>query len=74
MHIMAIIDNFLAPKASFESILGILSSFFVVENEDALFSWLRKAMLDRRLRRDMETWRAEWKELVRTEKEKDVLL
>ena len=74
IHLMAVIDNFLAPKASFESILGILSSFFVIENEDALFSWLRKAMLDRRLRRDMASWRAEWKELVRTEKEKDVLL
>lgn len=71
---MLVVDNFLAPKASFESILGILSSFFVVEDEDALFAWLRKAMQDRRLRRDMGIWRADWKELVRTKKEKDVLL
>lgn len=67
-------DNFLAPKASFESMLGLLSSFFVVEDEDVLFAWLRKAMQDRRLRRDMGMWRAEWKELVRTEREKNVLL
>jgi len=74
-HILTYIaDHFLSPQASFESILELLSSFFVVEDEDALLVWLRKAMEDRRLRRDMDRWREEWKELVKSGKDKDALL
>ncbi|PVG01819.1 hypothetical protein CPB86DRAFT_834206 [Serendipita vermifera] len=67
-------DNLLSPSASFESILSLLSSFYVVEDEDALMVWLHKAMSDTKLRRDLKTWRAEWKDLVKNEKEKDALL
>ncbi|KAG8792351.1 hypothetical protein FRC17_008609 [Serendipita sp. 399] len=67
-------DNLLSKEASFESILNLLSSFYVMEDEDALMAWLRRAMSDRRLRRDMAQWREEWKELVRTHKEKDALI
>lgn len=68
------VDNLLSPKATFETILELLSSFYIVEDEDALLHWLHKAAGDKRLRRDMKTWRTEWKELVKTGKEKDVLL
>jgi hypothetical protein len=68
------IDNLLSPEASFESILSLLSSFFVVENEDALMDWIRKAMRNRQLRRDMDRWREEWKEKVENGEDKDALL
>jgi hypothetical protein len=68
------IDNLLSSEASFESILSLLSSFFVVENEDALMEWVRKAMRNRRLRRDMDRWREEWKEKVKNGEDKDALL
>jgi hypothetical protein len=45
-----------------------------VEDEDALLVWLHKAMEDRRLRRDMDRWREEWKELVKSGKDKEALL
>jgi len=67
-------DNLLSPEASFESILSLLSSFFVVENEDALMDWIRKAMRNRHLRRDMDRWREEWKEKVKNGEDKDALL
>ena len=68
------IDNLLSPQASFESILSLLSSFFVVENEDALMDWIRKAMRNRQLRRDIDRWREEWKEKVENGEDKDALL
>ncbi|KAG8750046.1 hypothetical protein FRC14_000862 [Serendipita sp. 396] len=67
-------DNLLSKEASFESILNLLSSFYVMEDDDALMAWLRRAMSDRKLRRDMALWREEWKELVRTHQERDALL
>lgn len=68
------IDNLLSPQASFESMLSLLSSFFVVENEDALMDWIRKAMRNRQLRRDIDRWREEWKEKVENGEDKDALL
>ena len=68
------IDNLLSPQASFESILSLLSSFFVVENEDALMDWIRKAMRNRQLRRDIDRWREEWKDKVENGEDKDALL
>jgi hypothetical protein len=64
------IDNLLSSQASFGLILSLLSSFFVVENEDALVEWVRKAM---RNCRDMDLWREEWKEKVKNGEEKDAL-
>ena len=61
------------PKASFESVLSLLSSFFVVENEDALMDWIRKAMQNRRLRRDMDRWK-EWKDKAENGEDKYALL
>lgn len=67
-------DNLLSSSASFESMLNLLSSFYVVEDEDVLMAWLRKAMSDRRLRREMAGWREEWKELVHAGKEMEALI
>jgi len=68
------IDNLLSPRASFESILSLLSSFFVMENEDEFMGWIRKAMRNRQLRRDIDRWREEWKEKVKNGEDKDALL
>ena len=54
--------------------LNLLSSFYIVEEEDVLMAWLRKVMSDRRLRREMAGWREEWQELARTGKEMDALI
>lgn len=67
-------DALMSTSASFETILGLLSSDFVVEDEDALFYWLQRAMEDRRLRRNMNQWREDWQKLVSTGADKDVLL
>ena len=63
-----------SPQASFETILSLLSSFFVPEDEDALIRWVGHAMADRRLRADMKRWRREWAELVRTGRDAGGLL
>lgn len=64
----------LSSQASFESILSLLSSFFVVENEDAFMDWIRKALRNRHLRRDMDRWREEWKEKVENGEDQGALL
>ncbi|KZT43890.1 RabGAP/TBC [Sistotremastrum suecicum HHB10207 ss-3] len=67
-------DHLLSKTASFESILSLLSSFFVPEDEDALFRWISKAMEDKKLKADMVRWRSEWTELVSQGKDAGVLL
>lgn len=68
------VDHLLSKTASFESILSLLSSFFVPEDEDALFRWISKAMEDKKLKADMVRWRSEWTELVSQGKDAGVLL
>lgn len=68
------IDEVTAAAASFETILSLLSSFFVPESEDALMKWIERALGDRKLRADMHMWRREWHELVAQGKDRDALL
>ncbi|OBZ79236.1 hypothetical protein A0H81_01396 [Grifola frondosa] len=57
-------DHITSESANFETVLSLLSSFFVLEDEDALLAWIEKVALDKKLRSDMQQWRADWKRLV----------
>ncbi|TCD71168.1 hypothetical protein EIP91_012116 [Steccherinum ochraceum] len=57
-------DHITSESANFESVLSLLSSFFVPEDEDALLFWIEKVLSDRKLRSSMQEWRANWKRLV----------
>ncbi|KAJ7070673.1 rab-GTPase-TBC domain-containing protein [Mycena amicta] len=67
-------DHITSAAANFETILSLLSSFFVPENEDALLLWIERALGDRKLRANMVQWRADWKALVDAGKDSTVLL
>jgi len=54
-------DQLGSPTASFESVLSLLSSFFVPESDDALMHWVSRTMADKSLRADMKTWREQWR-------------
>ncbi|CAE6486486.1 unnamed protein product, partial [Rhizoctonia solani] len=60
--------------ANFETILSLLSSTFVFEDEDGLFRWMEKLLSDTRLRAEMDTWRVEWARLVAEGKSGKALL
>lgn len=72
--VWALKDHITSPQASFETILSLLSSFFIPEDEDVLLRWIGRALDDKRLRADMEKWRSDWKTLVKEGKEGNVLL
>ena len=57
-------DHLTSRQASFESVLSLLSSFFLPKSEDAFMKWIERALGDRKLRGDMMRWRKEWKMLV----------
>ena len=67
-------DLLSAPNANFESILSLLSSYFVAEDEDALMRFIRKMLAQPGLRAQMDRWRAEWAGLVREGKSGTALL
>lgn len=67
--------DLLADKtATFESILSLLSSYFVAEDDDALLRWVRKMMNQNGMKSKMDEWRKEWAVLVETGKSGDALL
>jgi len=68
------LDQITSPHANFETILSLLSSFFVPEDEDVFLSWIEKMLGDAKLRRSMAVWRNEWRDLVRSGKEGAALL
>ena len=67
-------DHLTSAQAHFESVLSLLSSFFVPEDENALMRWIDRALADQKLREDMNKWREEWRELVAQKKDGGVLL
>lgn len=67
-------DHITSSAANFETILSLLSSFFVPEDEDSLLLWIEKTLGDQKLRANMSRWRADWKELVSAGKEATALL
>jgi hypothetical protein len=67
-------DNITSGAANFETVLSLLSSFFVPEDEDALLSWIEKMLGNKKLRSSMNRWRVEWRNLVATGKDSTALL
>ena len=57
-------DHITSDSANFETILSLLSSFFVPEDEDVLLSWIRKFLGDQKMRTNMAHWKREWQGLV----------
>lgn len=69
-----VVDHITTSSASFETILSLLSSFFIPEDDDAFLLWIGKVLGDAKLRASMKNWRAEWKGLVASGKSNDALL
>ncbi|EKM61570.1 uncharacterized protein PHACADRAFT_248253 [Phanerochaete carnosa HHB-10118-sp] len=67
-------DHITSSSANFESVLSLLSSFFVPEDENALLSWIEKVISDKTMRDQMHAWRQEWKRLVKEGKDGSALL
>jgi hypothetical protein len=67
-------DNITSNSANFETILSLLSSFFVPDDEDVLLSWIEKSLGDKKLRSSMRQWRKDWKALVASGQEGSALL
>ncbi|KAG7093795.1 hypothetical protein E1B28_007440 [Marasmius oreades] len=67
-------DQITSASANFETVLSLLSSFFVPEDENILLSWVGKTMADKKVRANMMRWRADWQEIVMEGKEATVLL
>ncbi|KAH9486452.1 TBC domain-containing protein [Psilocybe cubensis] len=67
-------DHITSSSANFETILSLLSSFFVPEDEDALMSWIGTTLGDKKFRGNMTNWRQAWKKLVAEGKEGSALL
>lgn len=67
-------EHLASSQATFETILSLLSSFYVAESEDALLSWMSKALGDKKLRASMIQWRVDWGELVKSGKDGTALL
>lgn len=67
-------DHITADSANFETVLSLLSSFFVPEDEDVYMNWIAKVAENKKMRSEMQSWRAEWKELVACGKDGEALL
>jgi Rab-GTPase-TBC domain-containing protein len=69
-----VIDRITAEAANFETILSLLSSFFVPEDENVYLSWIAKVAENKKMRSKMQSWRAEWRGLVTSGRDGDALL
>lgn len=67
-------DLLAAPTANFESILSLLSSYFVAEDEDKFMRWIKRMMHQPGMKAKMDGWRGEWHDLVKQGKDRDALL
>src|ERR1700722_7689519 len=67
-------DQITSGSANFETVLSLLSSFFVPEDEDLLLTWISKTLADKELRSRMASWREDWGGLVQRGEEGEVLL
>lgn len=57
-------DQITSAQANFETILSLLSSSFVPEDEDVFMLWIGRALADEKLRTSMTRWRGDWKRIV----------
>ncbi|KAH0591355.1 hypothetical protein H2248_001432 [Termitomyces sp. 'cryptogamus'] len=67
-------DQITSSTANFETVLSLLSSFFVPEDEDVLMNWIGRTLGDKKLRASMRGWKEEWRGLVAAGKEGTALL
>ncbi|KAG6811093.1 hypothetical protein H0H92_009019 [Tricholoma furcatifolium] len=67
-------DQITSASANFETVLSLLSSFFVPEDEDVLMAWIGRMLGDSKLRASMRAWKEEWRALVASGKEGNALL
>ncbi|KAI0305084.1 hypothetical protein BC826DRAFT_979844 [Russula brevipes] len=67
-------DHITSDSANFETVLSLLSSFFVPEDEDVYLNWIAKVAENKKIRSEMQSWRAEWKALVSSGRDGDALL
>ncbi|KAH9056975.1 RabGAP/TBC [Lactarius vividus] len=67
-------DHITSDSANFETVLSLLSSFFVPEDEDIYVNWIAKVAENKKIRSEMQSWRAEWKELVASGRDGEALL
>lgn len=68
------LEQLTAAAANFETMLSLLSSFFVPEDEDMLLHWIERTLGDKKIRSNMATWRKDWQALVATGNEGEALL
>ncbi|KAG7452111.1 RabGAP/TBC [Guyanagaster necrorhizus] len=67
-------DHITSSNANFETVLSLLSSFFVPEDENAVLFWIEKTLGDKKLRSNMAKWRLDWRRLVAEGKDVSALL
>jgi hypothetical protein len=67
-------DQLTSSSASFETILSLLSSFFVPEDENVFIGWIGNVLGDKSVKANIKRWRVEWGELVKTGKDTTALL
>ncbi|KXN85714.1 USP6 N-terminal-like protein [Leucoagaricus sp. SymC.cos] len=67
-------DHITSSSANFETILSLLSSFFVPQDENLFLAWISKTLGDKRLRSNIKKWRMDWRNLVAQGKEGSALL
>jgi hypothetical protein len=70
----AVKDRITSESANFETVLSLLSSFFVPEDEDVYLNWIAKVTENKKLRSKMQSWRKEWKGLVASGRDGEALL
>jgi hypothetical protein len=68
------LDHITSNSANFETVLSLLSSFFVPEDEDVFMSWISNTLGDKKVRGRMARWRRDWQALVVAGKEGTALL
>lgn len=59
-------DHITKASADFETILSLLSSFFVPEDEDAFIRWIGKMLKRKDVRAALEKWKADFQNLNRS--------
>ena len=74
IHWSDAIDLLAHPQASFESILSLLSSHYVPEDEDAMMRWMKRMIHQPGVKAKMDGWRVEWGKLKKDGKDGDALL
>ncbi|KAG5643501.1 hypothetical protein DXG03_000742 [Asterophora parasitica] len=67
-------DQITSATANFETVLSLLSSFFVPEDENTLLAWIGRMLGDKKLRTSMARWKEDWRGLVASGKDGAALL